>query len=57
MGHFCLERFPNQELHAALQTVVASAECLILGTLAPPDERLLSTLLLLLEEPLLCRPT
>jgi ribose-phosphate pyrophosphokinase len=45
-GQFCFERFPNQELHAAIQTNVASEECLILGTLAPPDERLLSTLLL-----------
>ena len=46
VGRFSIDRFPNQELHAALQTKVASEECVILGTIAPPDEQLLSTLLL-----------
>jgi ribose-phosphate pyrophosphokinase len=46
VGQFTIDRFPNQELHAALQTNVASEECVILGTIAPPDEQLLSTLLL-----------
>jgi phosphoribosylpyrophosphate synthetase len=45
-GHCSLERFANQELHAALQTNVVHEECLILGSIAPPDEQLLSTLLL-----------
>ena len=45
-GHFSSERFPNQEMHAVIQTEVANEECLILGTIAPPDEQLLATLLL-----------
>jgi ribose-phosphate pyrophosphokinase len=45
-GHFCIERFPNHELHAAIESSVVNEECLILGTIAPPDEQLLSTLLL-----------
>ena len=46
VGQFSVDRFPNQELHAALQTNVAGEECVILGTIAPPDEQLLSILLL-----------
>ena len=46
LGQFSVDRFPNQEVHAVIQTNVASEECLILGTIAPPDEQLLSTLLL-----------
>ncbi len=46
LGEFSIERFPNQELHAVIQTHVANEECLILGTIAPPDEQLLSLLLL-----------
>jgi ribose-phosphate pyrophosphokinase len=46
LGTFSIERFPNQELHAVIQTPVANEECLILGTIAPPDEQLLSLLLL-----------
>jgi ribose-phosphate pyrophosphokinase len=46
IGHCCLDRFPNQELHATIQTDEAIEECLILGTIAPPDEQILSTLLL-----------
>lgn len=45
-GHFSVDRFPNRELHAALQNTVAGEEVLILGTIAPPDEHLLSLLLL-----------
>ena len=45
-GQYSLERFANQELHAALQTNVLHEECLVLGSIAPPDEQLLSTLLL-----------
>ncbi len=45
-GQFSIDRFPNHELHAVIQTEVANEECLILGTIAPPDEQLLSTLLL-----------
>jgi ribose-phosphate pyrophosphokinase len=46
--HMCqcsIDRFPNQELHAVIQTNVAREECLVLGTIAPPDEHLLATLL------------
>ena len=32
--------------HAAIESNVVNEECLILGTIAPPDEQLLSTLLL-----------
>jgi ribose-phosphate pyrophosphokinase len=46
LGQFSIDRFPNQEVHAVIQTNVASEECIILGTIAPPDEQLLSTLLL-----------
>jgi len=45
-GQFSIDRFPNHELHAVIQTEVANEECFILGTIAPPDGQLLSTLLL-----------
>ncbi len=45
LGHFTIDRFPNQEVHAAIESNVVNEECLILGTIAPPDEQLLSTLL------------
>jgi hypothetical protein len=46
LGQFSIDRFPNQEVHAVIQTDVVNEECIILGTIAPPDEQLLSTLLL-----------
>ena len=46
LGQCSIERFPNHELHAAIQTDVVNEECIILSTIAPPDEQLLSTLLL-----------
>jgi len=45
-GQYSIERYPNHELHADIQTNVVNEECIILSTLAPPDEQLLSTLLL-----------
>lgn len=45
-GRCTIDRFSNQELHAAIHTPVADTECLVLGSTAPPDENLLSTLLL-----------
>jgi len=45
-GHFSIERFANRELHAAIDTPPAGATCLVLGSVAPPDEQLLSALLL-----------
>lgn len=46
LGHFSIDRFSNQEVHAAIESSVVNEECLLLGTIAPPDEQLLSTLLL-----------
>jgi ribose-phosphate pyrophosphokinase len=39
-------RYDNGELHISLQTPVKTERCLILGSVAPPDEQLLSVLLL-----------
>ncbi len=46
MGEASLARYPNGELHASLHTRVAGETCFLLGTLAPPDEHVLSFLLL-----------
>lgn len=46
IGKASLGRYPNGELHVSLHTRVAGAACLLLGTLAPPDEQMLSYLLL-----------
>lgn len=46
LGHFQVARFENGELHAGLQTAVRSESCFVLGSIAPPDEQLLSVLLL-----------
>ncbi len=43
---FSVSRFENCELHAEIQTPVENELCLILGSIAPPDEQLLSVLLL-----------
>lgn len=45
-GRFTVSRYANQELHANIEWAVSSEHCLILGTIAPPDECLLSVLLL-----------
>jgi len=45
-GEFQVTRFDNGELHAIVHTPVASEHCVILGSIAPPDEQLLSVLLL-----------
>ncbi len=45
-GSFSIRRFPNQELCIELETPPAGRICIILGSVAPPDEWLLSTLLL-----------
>lgn len=45
-GQFSIDRFSNHEVHAVIQTEVVNEKCIILGTIAPPDEQLLSTLLL-----------
>src|SRR5260370_20976239 len=46
MGEASLARYPNGELSASLPTRVAGEACLLLGTLARPDEHMLSFLLL-----------
>jgi phosphoribosylpyrophosphate synthetase len=35
LGQYSIERFPNYELHAAIQTPVVNEECIILSTIAP----------------------
>ncbi len=45
-GHFEAARFPNGELHLAIKTSVRNENCFILGSIAPPDEQMLSVLLL-----------
>ncbi len=46
IARFEIGRYANQELHARIGGAVAGEHCLILGTIAPPDESLLSVLLL-----------
>ena len=45
-GRFTVARYANQELHAHIEESVSGEHCLILGTIAPPDECLLSVSLL-----------
>ncbi len=45
-GHAVVDRFSNGELHATVDTQVAGQDCVLLGSVAPPDEDLLATLLL-----------
>jgi ribose-phosphate pyrophosphokinase len=46
LGRFRVVRFENGELHLELQTLVRNESCFVLGSIAPPDEQLLSALLL-----------
>lgn len=45
-GKFAVERFPNDELHVTLYTDVAERECIVLGSIAPPEVNMVSFLLL-----------
>ena len=45
-GQFTVSRFHNQELCASVDESVSGEHCVILGTIAPPDEHLLSVMLL-----------
>jgi ribose-phosphate pyrophosphokinase len=45
-GQFRVSRFENGELYVAVHSPVRDENCLILGSVAPPDQQLLSTLLL-----------
>lgn len=42
---FSLERFPNKELFSRIQTSVSNMHCFLIGSIAPPDDNLLSFLL------------
>ena len=46
VGHFAIGRYDNQELHAKVQNAVSGEHCLVLGSIAPPDEQILSLMLL-----------
>jgi phosphoribosylpyrophosphate synthetase len=45
-GGSASRRFSNGELHVELDAAPAGRDCIVLGAVAPPDEHLLSTLLL-----------
>lgn len=45
VGRLVVERFPNQELSLRVETPVEGQSCLLVGSVAPPDEQLLSVLL------------
>ena len=45
-GAFTVGRYENQELHACVQGPVSREHCLVLGSIAPPDNQLLSFALL-----------
>jgi ribose-phosphate pyrophosphokinase len=46
-GHFTVARFNNGELHAHVTTPVVGQHCVVLGSIAPPDEQFLSSSLLI----------
>ncbi|HLK57524.1 MAG TPA: ribose-phosphate diphosphokinase [Chthonomonadaceae bacterium] len=45
-GRFTCGRFPNGELYMSVDSPVSGQPCMALGSISPPDENLLSTLLL-----------
>jgi ribose-phosphate pyrophosphokinase len=45
-GQFTVGRYDNGELHATVRTPVSGQHCVVLASIAPPDEELLSALLL-----------
>jgi ribose-phosphate pyrophosphokinase len=46
LGQFTIARYDNQELHAITHEPVSGEHCFILGSIAPPDEQVLSFMLL-----------
>ena len=46
LGSFAAMRFLNQEVYITSKTNVSGKTCIVLGSIAPPDEQLLSILLL-----------
>jgi ribose-phosphate pyrophosphokinase len=45
-GQFSIVRYQNQELHASIHGTVSGEHCLVLGSVAPPEEQMASLLLL-----------
>jgi ribose-phosphate pyrophosphokinase len=45
-GQFSIVRYQNRELHASIQSPVSGEHCLVLGSIAPPEDRMASILLL-----------
>jgi ribose-phosphate pyrophosphokinase len=45
-GVSAISRFSNGELHVEIDAAAGGCDCVVLGAVAPPDEHLLSTLLL-----------
>ena len=45
-GQFSIARYDNEELHAAVQSPVSGEHCFVLGSIAPPEQQMASTLLL-----------
>lgn len=43
---FAIARYENQELHAAVQCRLSGEHCLVLGSIAPRDEQMLSVIVL-----------
>ncbi len=46
LGRFRMARFENREMYIKVETAVRTEKCIVLGSIAPPDEQLLSALLL-----------
>lgn len=46
LAKFSVNRFPNHELFIRIEADVQNKECLIIGSITPPDENLFATLLL-----------
>lgn len=46
IGKFSVSRFPNQEIFIKISSNVKNKDCLILGSVSPPDENLAAFLLL-----------
>ncbi|MFA5933451.1 MAG: ribose-phosphate diphosphokinase [Microgenomates group bacterium] len=45
-GRFSINRFPNQEMYVTLKTNVKNEDCLVAGSITPPDENLIAMLFL-----------
>jgi ribose-phosphate pyrophosphokinase len=45
-GQFSIVRYPNRELHVSIQSAACGEHCLVLGSIAPPEDQMASLLLL-----------